>query len=80
MTCKGSCNQGRDCTCQPDKSANQIKVDKTTLVVATLLLIFTLSMVFGLYELIIESVSKGQECEVTVRFKDSSATYIGRTV
>lgn len=73
MTCKGNCNQGRECTCQPDRS-----LDRATVVVATLLFICIVSIGFGLYKLM--HGNKGQECEVTVQFKDSKATYIGRSV
>lgn len=71
MTCKGNCNQGRECTC--DRT-----MDRATVVVATLLLICIVSIGFGLYKLM--HGNKGQECEVTVQFKDSKATYIGRSV
>jgi hypothetical protein len=74
MPCNQRCNQGRDCQCG-DRS-----VDKEALVVAMLLLIFTVLMVFGLYKIIIEPVSKGQDCQIEVQFQDSKATYIGKTV
>lgn len=73
MPCSNNCNQGRECTCQPDRS-----IDRATVVVATLLLICIVSMGFGVYQLL--NGNKGQECEVTVQFKDSKATYIGRSV
>jgi len=75
MTCKGSCNQGRNCNCKKDSS-----IDKEAATVAMLLLIFTVSMVYGLYKIIIEPVSKGQDCQIEVQFNDSKATYIGKTV
>ena len=73
MPCTQDCNQGRDCTCQPDRS-----VDRATVVIATLLAICLLSMGLGLYKLF--SGNKGQDCQIEVQFKDSSATYIGKTV
>jgi hypothetical protein len=73
MPCNNNCNQGRECTCQPDRS-----VDRATVVVATLLLICIVSMCFGFYKLI--NGNKGQECAVEVQFKDSKATYIGTSV
>ena len=73
MPCNQDCEQGRKCTCQPDRS-----VDRATVVVATLLLICIVSIGFGLYKLM--HGNKGQECAVEVRFKDSTATYIGRSV
>ena len=74
MPCNQNCEQGRKCDCG-DKS-----IDRATVVVATLLLIFTVSMVYGLYKIIIEPVSKGQDCQIEVQFQDSKATYIGKTV
>lgn len=71
MTCNQNCNQGRNCNCDR-------KMDRATVVVATLLLICIVSIGFGLYKLM--HGNKGQECEVTLQFKDSKATYIGRSV
>ena len=72
--CSGNCDQGRQCTCQPDRS-----VDRATVVVATLLLICICSMGYGLWMLMYPS--KGQECEVTLQFNNNvKATYIGRSV
>jgi hypothetical protein len=48
-------------------------------VVATLLLAGILGMGYGFYTLLYPS-AKGQECEITFQFKDSKATYIGKTV
>ena len=73
MPCNQDCQQGRECTCEPDRS-----IDRATVVVATLLLICIVSIGFGLYKLM--HGNKGQECEVTLQFKDSKATYIGRSV
>ena len=71
MTCEKECNQGRNCNC--DRTT-----DRATVIVVTLLLLAIVSMGFGLYKLV--NGNKGQECEVTLQFKDSKATYIGRTV
>jgi hypothetical protein len=73
MPCNQNCEQGRKCTCQPDRS-----VDRATVVVATLLLVCIVSMCFGFYKLI--NGNAGQDCAVEVRFQDSTATYIGKTV
>jgi hypothetical protein len=76
MPCQGDCNQGRNCDCKKDLS-----VDKEAAIVAMLLLIFTVSMVFGLYKIIIEPVSKGQDCAVEVQFGNGvKATYLGTSV
>jgi predicted thioesterase len=76
MPCNQNCNQGRNCDCKKDSS-----VDRATVVVATLLLVAVVSVVsmgFGVYKLL--NGNKGQECAVNVKFKDSSATYIGQSV
>lgn len=74
MTCKGNCNQGRECTCQPDRS-----VDRATVVIATLLLICIFSIGYGLWLLM--HPSTGSECAVTLQFNNNvKATYIGKTV
>jgi hypothetical protein len=74
MPCNNNCNQGRDCQCGRDTS-----VDRATVVVATLLLICIVSMGWGVWKLF--NGSKGQECAVTLQFKDNvKATYIGRSV
>jgi hypothetical protein len=73
MPCNQNCEQGRKCDCG-DRS-----VDRATVVVATLLLICVVSIGFGLYKLM--HTNKGQECAVTLQFKDNvKATYIGRSV
>jgi hypothetical protein len=71
MPCKQQCNQGRDCDC--DRSG-----DRAVVIVVTLLLVAIVSMGFGFYKLL--SGNKGQECAVTLQFKDSKATYIGTSV
>lgn len=73
MTCNRDCQQGRKCDCSKDAS-----IDRAAVVIATLLLICIVSIGFGLYKLM--NRNKGQECAVTLQFKDSKATYIGRTV
>jgi hypothetical protein len=73
MTCNQDCDQGRRCDCQPDRS-----VDRAMVVISVLLILCLFSIGFGLYKLI--NRNKGQECAVTLQFKDSKATYIGKTV
>ena len=71
MPCNQNCNQGRDCNCSRT-------TDRATVIVVTLLLLAIVSMGFGVWKLL--NGTKGQECEVTLQFKDSKATYIGRSV
>jgi hypothetical protein len=71
MPCNQQCNQGRNCNC--DRSG-----DRAVVIVATLLLIAIVSMGYGVYKLF--NGNKGQECAVNVKFKDSSATYIGTSI
>ena len=71
MPCNNNCNQGRNCDC--GKTA-----DRATVIVATLLLVAIVSMGYGVWKLF--NGNKGQECEVTLQFKDSKATYIGTSV
>jgi hypothetical protein len=71
MTCKGNCNQGRDCDC--DRTT-----DRATVIVVTMLLLAIVSMGFGVWKLL--NGNTGQDCAVEVRFQDSTATYIGKTV
>jgi hypothetical protein len=73
MGCNQNCNQGRSCQCKKDAS-----IDRSTVVVATLLLIAVVSMGFGVWKLF--HATKGQDCAVEVQFKDSKATYIGQSV
>jgi hypothetical protein len=74
MTCNQNCEQGRKCNCQPDRS-----VDRAMVVISVLLILCLFSIGFGLYKLM--NRNKGQECAVTLQFKDNvKATYIGRTV
>jgi hypothetical protein len=72
MPCSQNCNQGRDCQCG-DRS-----VDKATVIIAGLLIICILSIGIGLIKLF--NGTKGLDCEIDVHFKDSTATYIGKTV
>jgi hypothetical protein len=71
MTCLKQCNQGRDCDC--DRSG-----DRAAVVIISLILIAVLAMGFGIYKLV--KPSTGSPCSVEVKFKDSTATYIGRSV
>jgi hypothetical protein len=73
MPCNQDCQQGRRCDCSINTTA-----DRAVVVICSLLLIAVLSMGYGVYRLL--GITKGEECAVTVKFKDSSATYIGRTV
>jgi len=72
MTCNQDCNQGRKCDC------GERNVDRAMVVISVLLILCLFSIGFGLYKLI--NRNKGQECAVTLQFKDSKATYIGKTV
>ena len=72
MPCEKECNQGRNCDCPRT-------TDRATVIVVTLLLLAIVSMGFGVWKLLFGN--SGQECEVTLQFKDNvKATYIGRTV
>lgn len=71
MPCNQNCNQGRNCNCSRAS-------DRAVVIVATLLLIAVVSMGFGVWKLF--NGNKGQQCAVEVRFKDSTATYIGTSV
>ncbi len=71
MPCSQNCNQGRDCDC--DRSG-----DRAAVIIISLILIAVLAMGFGIYKLVKPSI--GSPCSVEVKFKDSTATYIGRSV
>jgi len=72
MPCNNNCNQGRNCDCGG-------KVSRATVVISVLLMLCLFSIGFGVYKLIHEN--KGQDCEVTLQFKDNvKATYVGKTV
>ena len=71
MTCYKQCSQGRDCDC--DRSG-----DRAAVVITGLIIIAVLAMGFGIYKLV--KPSTGSPCSVEVKFKDSTATYIGRSV
>ena len=72
MPCNQNCNQGRDCDCPRT-------TDRATVIVVTLLLLAIVSMGFGVWKLL--SGNAGQDCAVTLQFKDNvKATYIGRIV
>lgn len=70
MPCNKECNQGRACNC--DRST-----DRATVVICALIFVAVIAMGYGVYKLLNTS---GQECAIEVKFKDSKATYIGRTV
>ncbi len=54
------------------------KYSRATIVVAVLLVMCMGAMGYGVYKLL---HTPGQECEVTLQFKDNvKATYIGRSV
>jgi hypothetical protein len=55
------------------------KYSRATVVVAVLLVLCMLSLCYGVYKLLYTNTA-GQECVIEVQFKDSKATYIGRTV
>ena len=74
MPCSQNCNQGRNCDCSKDRN-----IDRATVVVVTLMFIAFVSMGWGVWKLL--HGNKGQECAVTLQFKDNvKATYIGRSV
>lgn len=72
MPCNQNCNQGRNCNC--DRS-----LDRSTVVVAVLTFICLISVCYGVFNLL-SALKPGQDCAITVQFKDSKATYIGKTV
>jgi hypothetical protein len=55
------------------------KYSRATVVIAVLMVICMSAICYGFYKLIFTSIA-GQECAITLQFKDSKATYIGRTV
>ena len=74
MSCRGDCNQGRNCDCKKDSS-----VDRAVVIVATLLLVAVVSMGFGVYKLM--HGTKGQDCAVEVQFAGGvKATYLGTSI
>ena len=54
------------------------KTNRTTVVVAVLICVAISAMSIGFYRLV--SQNTGQDCEITLQFQDSKATYIGKTV
>lgn len=73
MPCNNNCNQGRNCDCG-DRS-----LDRSTVIVVTLLLLAIVSMGYGVWELL--HGNAGQDCAVTLQFNNNvKATYIGKTV
>ena len=74
MPCNQNCNQGRLCDCKKDAS-----IDRSTVVVATLLLICIVAMCFGFFRLI--NGNAGQDCAVEVQFAGGvKATYLGTSI
>jgi hypothetical protein len=53
------------------------KYKRATVVVAVLMVLCMVSLCYGIYKLL---HTTGQECQIEVQFKDSRATYVGRTV
>ena len=78
MPCSQNCEQGRRCECASSPCKCNKTADRAVVVICSLLLIGVLAMGCGVYRLL--HITKGEECAITVKFKDSSATYIGRTV
>ena len=75
MPCNQNCNQGRECTCQPDRS-----LDRATVVIAVLTFICLISVCYGVFNLL-SALKPGQDCAVTLQFKNNvKATYIGTSV
>ena len=54
------------------------KYDRATIVVATFSILCLFFAGYGVYKLIHENT--GEDCEITLQFNDSKATYIGKTV
>lgn len=78
MPCNQQCNQGRECTCAGTTSCGGNNSSRATVIVVTLLIVAVVSMGFGVWRLF--HATKGQDCQIEVKFKDSTATYIGKTV
>jgi hypothetical protein len=72
MPCNGNCEQGRKCQC------GNTTTDRAVVVICGLLLVGVMARGYGVYKLL--HITKGQDCAVEVYFKDSTATYIGKTV
>jgi hypothetical protein len=79
MPCNQNCNQGRNCDCKKDSSVDRAVFDIAPVIIIIILISCIGMGSFMIYRLVTDLTS-GQQCEVTVKFKDSSATYIGRTV
>jgi hypothetical protein len=54
------------------------KYSRATVVITVLMIICMLSLCYGIYKLL--HIDAGYPCAVEVQFKDSKATYLGRTV
>lgn len=70
MPCNKECNQGRNCDC--DRSG-----DRDVLLTAVVILGIIVAGYLA-YEII--KSNTGSPCAVEVKFKDSTATYIGQSV
>ena len=70
MPCNNNCNQGRNCNC--GKSG-----DRDVLLTAVVILGIIVAGYLA-YEII--KSNQGSPCAVEVKFKDSTATYIGKSV
>ena len=78
MPCSQDCQQGRKCNCKNSPFDTAI-FDVAPILIIIILISCICMGSFMIYRLVTDLTS-GQQCEVTVKFKDSSATYIGRTV
>jgi hypothetical protein len=54
------------------------KYSRATVVVSVLMVVCMVALCYGIYKLL--HVDAGYPCSVEVHFKDSKATYIGRSV
>lgn len=76
MPCNQNCNQGRDCDC--NRTTDKAIFEIAPILVIIILLSCICMGSFMIYRLM--HGNTGQDCAVEVQFKDSKATYIGRTV
>jgi hypothetical protein len=66
------------CNCEQGKCDCGGKVSRATVVVVVLICVAISAMSIGFYRLV--SQNTGEDCEITLQFQDSKATYIGKTV
>jgi hypothetical protein len=78
MPCNQDCQQGRKCNCKN----NPLDIAIFDIAPALIIIILISCICMGSFMIyrLVEDLTSGQECAVNVKFKDSSATYIGRTV